>query len=91
MSQIKCGGCSSITEKYSSVTASELYDIPKSRGSANLVQKVGVDGILLVPLESPIPLWKGKLNSSLAKFLHFMCCFLSACISSCTKGLCFTL
>lgn len=37
--KIKCGGCSSITEKYSSVTASELYDIPKSRGSANLVQK----------------------------------------------------
>jgi hypothetical protein len=73
------------------VTASELYDIPKSRGSANLVQKVGVDGILLVPLESPIPLWKGKLNSSLAKFFHFMCCLLSACISSCTKGLCFTL
>ena len=38
--QIKCGGCGTVSDKETSVTPSELYDIPKSKGSANLVQKV---------------------------------------------------
>lgn len=38
--QIKCGSCGTVSDKDTSVVASELYDIPKSKGSANLVQKV---------------------------------------------------
>lgn len=38
--QIKCGGCGTVSDKETSVTPSELYDLPKSKGSANLVQKV---------------------------------------------------
>lgn len=37
--KIKCGGCGTVSDKETSVTPSELYDIPKSKGSANLVQK----------------------------------------------------
>ncbi|KAG6556267.1 hypothetical protein Mapa_002208 [Marchantia paleacea] len=37
--KVKCGGCGSISEKDSTVTASEQYPIPKSRGTAHLVQK----------------------------------------------------
>lgn len=40
MFQIKCGSCGTVSDKETSVVASELYDIPKSKGSANLVQKV---------------------------------------------------
>lgn len=38
--KIKCGGCGTVSDKETSVTPSELYDLPKSKGSANLVQKV---------------------------------------------------
>jgi len=37
--KIKCGSCGTVSDKETSVVASELYDIPKSKGSANLVQK----------------------------------------------------
>lgn len=38
--QIKCGSCGTVSDKETSVVASELIDIPKSKGSANLVQRV---------------------------------------------------
>jgi hypothetical protein len=38
--QVKCGYCGSASDKDSSVTESEQYPIPKSRGQAHLVQKV---------------------------------------------------
>lgn len=37
--KVKCGSCGELTEKYSGVTASEQFDMPKSRGKAHLVQK----------------------------------------------------
>ena len=40
MSQVKCGSCGEISDKFSCVSASEMVDLPKSRGKAHLVQKV---------------------------------------------------
>lgn len=37
--KLKCGSCGEVTQKYSSVTVSEQFDMPKSRGKAHLVQK----------------------------------------------------
>lgn len=37
--KIKCGGCGTVSDKETCVTPSELSDLPKSKGSANLVQK----------------------------------------------------
>ncbi|CAM6090691.1 unnamed protein product [Calypogeia fissa] len=37
--KVKCGNCGSVSDKDSSITASEQYPIPKSRGQAHLVQK----------------------------------------------------
>lgn len=55
--QIKCGGCGTVSDKETSVTPSELYDIPKSKGSANLVQKVTY--VLFIFIASPKPFIHG--------------------------------
>lgn len=38
--QLKCGNCGEVTEKETYVVLGEVVPIPKSRGNANLVQKV---------------------------------------------------
>uniref|UniRef100_A0A803N0A7 Uncharacterized protein n=1 Tax=Chenopodium quinoa TaxID=63459 RepID=A0A803N0A7_CHEQI len=37
---VKCGNCGEVTEKESYVMLGEVVPIPKSRGQANLVQKL---------------------------------------------------
>ncbi|KAL3688371.1 hypothetical protein R1sor_014680 [Riccia sorocarpa] len=37
--KIKCSSCGTLSDKGSTITASEQYPIPKSRGTAHLVQK----------------------------------------------------
>ncbi|ERN15390.1 hypothetical protein AMTRI_Chr05g68950 [Amborella trichopoda] len=51
--KVKCGNCGELSQKETCVTLSETVQLPKSKGSANLVQKCkfcGRDGnIVMIP------------------------------------------